>query len=112
MFAGIIVYIVHIILRVTLFQYNFTLIRYYIADYITLIVCIPLFINIQVIFNVRKVYRIRFYEIILYFLIFSIFCEFIGPRISNRMTYDPIDILFYLLGGLILYFSQRLNKIS
>ena len=90
-----------------LFQYNYTLIRYYIADYVTLIVCIPLFINIQVIFNIRKVFFIKFYEIIIYFLLFSTYCEIIGPLISNKMTYDPIDFIFYILGGIVLYFSQK-----
>jgi len=109
MFTSIIIYIVHLLLRKIIFQYNFTLIRYYIADYLTLIVCIPLFVNIQVVFNIRKSLFIKVYEIIIYFILFSVYCEIIGPLISNKMTYDPIDFIFYLLGGIILYFSQKGN---
>jgi len=110
MFTGLIFYFIHIILRNILLSYNFTLIRQYIADYLTLIFCIPLFVNIQVIFNVRKKFYIAFYEIILYFSIISIFCEIIGPKYSKHMTADPIDILLYLLGGIVLYFSQDIKK--
>ena len=111
MLTGIVIYLLHIVLRNVLIQYNYTLIRYYIADYITLIICIPLFINIQVYFNVRKTNYIKLYEILFYFIIFSVYFEFIGPRLfPKRMTQDPLDIFFYLLGGLVLYFSQKAKK--
>ena len=110
MFVGIIFYIIHYILRNTLFMYNFLLIRHYIADYLALIVSIPVFINIQVLFNVRKIPYIKFYEIIFYFLLISIVYEIICPFILNRGTFDPIDFLFYGLGGIVLYFSQKTRK--
>lgn len=112
MFTGLIFYFIHIILRNIILSYNFTLIRQYIADYLTLIFCIPLFVNIQVIFNIRKRFYITFYEIVLYFLIISIFCEIIGPMYSKHMTSDPIDLILYLIGGIVLYFSQDIEKIK
>ena len=106
MITGLIFYITHILLRIFVYSYRFTIIRHYIADFLALIVCIPLFANIQVMLRIRKKNYITFNEIIIYFLIFSIFFELISPFILKKMTFDPLDILFYGIGGLVLYFSQ------
>ena len=109
MLVGIMIYGVHYILRSTLPIYNFTIIRQYIADFLALIVCVPMFVNIQLFFNIRKKNYITFYEIIFYTLLFTVLYEFICPFLLKRMTYDPVDIVFYLLGGIVLYFSQKIQ---
>lgn len=106
---GTIVYTIHYILRNTLDIYNWTLVRWYIADFLALIVCVPIFVNIQLFFNVRKKNYITFYEIIFYTLLFTILYEFICPFLLKRMTFDPLDIAFYLSGGISLYFSQKIK---
>lgn len=38
-------------------------------------------------------------------LFFSILLEIIYPKLSNRFTFDPIDIFVYGVGALFFYFS-------
>jgi len=87
-------------------EYNFTFIRWYIADVLALIVCIPIFVNAQIIFRVRKKEYITIIDIIIYFILFSIYFEIIGPKYLKNLTGDVFDIITYGIGGLILYFSQ------
>jgi hypothetical protein len=110
---GSLIYLIHYTLRVFLPIYNSTLIRFYLGDILALIVCIPIFVNSQIWFKVRKCNYIMIWDIIGYFLLFSMYCEIVMPHFIKTMTSDPFDILAYAIGGLILYFSQgTTNKLN
>jgi len=114
MAAGIVFYSIHRVLRICVFSYNFTLISYHIADFLALIVCVPLFVNIQILLKIRDTYYITLTDILVYFLWFTVIFEFFGPFVLKMGTHDPIDIVCYALGGLVLYVSQKntMEKIS
>jgi glycopeptide antibiotics resistance protein len=84
--------------------------RNYFGDFLALIVCVPLFINIEIMVGVRKSEKIKLSEIIFFFCVFSVLYEVICPYLLQRMTSDIFDVLFYALGGVILYFSQNIFK--
>jgi hypothetical protein len=90
-------------------EYNSTIFRYHFSDILALIVCVPLFANVQVLFKTRKIYCITLKEIIIYFIIFSIAYEFISPMIYTKATGDWLDVFSYALGGLVLWLIQYLK---
>ena len=100
-------YAIHRLLRLFVYSYNFTLISYHFADFLALIVCVPLFINIQILLDIREKYYVTLYDIGIYFLLFSVFFEFFGPFVLKMGTHDLVDILCYALGGLVLFVSQK-----
>jgi len=110
MITGLIFYFSHILLRVFVHSYNFTLIRFHIANFLALIVCVPLFANLQIFLKIRRKNYISVLEILLYFILFSLFFEFIFPLFFENVTGDLFDIIFYAIGGLTLYLSQRKIK--
>ena len=99
-------YCIHYCLRIFIVEYNYTIIRCHIADFLALIVCIPIFVNSQILFRIRKKEYITIIDIIIYFIIFSLYFEIIGPKYINNFTGDVFDIIAYGIGGLILYVSQ------
>ena len=105
-FTGLILYIIHFFLR-NIPQYNFTTIRWYIGDVFVLIVCIPIIVNSQILFGIRKRLYITLFDVLLYWIIFSLYFEIIMPNYSENITGDVFDIIAYLIGGLILLFSQK-----
>jgi len=107
MLIGMILYSGHYFLKNHSTAYKTTYIRNYLGDFLALIVCVPLFVNIQIMFKVRGSEKIRLYEITFFFCVFSILYEVICPYLLNRMTSDIFDVLFYGLGGVVLYFSQN-----
>ena len=111
MLTGSLLYLLHFFLKMNGKGYNSTLFRYYFSDVLALIVCVPLFANLQVLFRVRKNFNIMGKEIVLYFLIFSIVYEGISPQIYYKATGDWLDVLAYALGGLILWVIQFLKNI-
>jgi len=110
MLTGMSTYAIHYLLRWISATYNSTLFRGYIADVLALIVCVPLFANIQVFFKVRRLPQIRFVEIVLYFCVYSILYEGVAPMISDHATADWFDILAYALGGMILWIIQLIKR--
>ena len=52
---GIFLYAIHFILVRVYQPYNHTIFRNYFADVLALIVCIPIFVNSQRLFHIRKV---------------------------------------------------------
>ncbi|MDR1429652.1 MAG: hypothetical protein LBI85_05135, partial [Spirochaetaceae bacterium] len=58
----------------------------------------------------RKKYITPF-DIVLYFLIFSIYGEIILPKYRENITGDYFDILAYGIGGIVLYLSTKRNKL-
>ena len=109
MLIGMLLYLVHFLLKNYSKEYQMTHIRNYFGDFLALIVCVPLFVNIQIIFKVRNSTKIKLSEIAFFFCIFSVLYEFICPYFLNRMTADIMDVLFYALGGIVLYFSQNIK---
>jgi len=107
MFIGMILYSGHYFLKNYSNDYKTTYIRNHLGDFLALIVCVPLFVNIQIIFNVRDSTKIRFSEIAFFFCIFSVLYELICPYLLHRMTADIVDVVYYALGGIMLYFSQK-----
>jgi len=107
MFLGMMLYSVHYFLKNYSIDYQKTNIRNYLGNFLALIVCVPLFVNIQIMFKVRKSKKIKFSEIAFFFCVFSVLYEVICPYFLNRMTADIVDVLFYALGGIVLYFSQK-----
>ena len=103
-------YWIHYIFRITIPAYNFTMIRWHIASVLALIVCIPIFVNSQIVFRIRKRKYITIIDIILYFLIFTLYFEIIGPKYISNFTGDIIDIIGLGVGGFILYFSQPIIR--
>jgi len=110
MFIGMMLYSLHYFLRTFSNNYQTTYIRNYLANFLVLIVCVPLFVNIQILFKVRKSEKIKLSEIVFFFFIFSILYEIICPYLLHRMTADIVDVLFYAIGGIVLYFSQKIEK--
>ena len=109
MFIGTMLYSGHYFLKTYSKDYQTTFVRNHFGDFLALIVCVPLFVNIQIMFKVRESVKIRLSEIIFFFCIFSVLYEFICPYFLNRMTADIIDVLSYALGGIVLYFSQTIE---
>jgi hypothetical protein len=109
MFTGMGLYGVHFVLRETSKAYNGTILRGYFSDVLALIVCVPIFINIQILFGTRRVYRIHLWEIGLYLLIFSFVYEYLYPMIWDKSTADLYDVVAYALGGIILWAFQILR---
>jgi hypothetical protein len=107
---GTVLYSIHFLLKSFIPEYNFSLIRYYTADVLALIVCVPIFINSQIFFRVRKKKYITKLDIILYLILFSLYFEIIMPQYFERFTGDVFDIIAYGIGGIILYFSQGFVK--
>jgi len=110
MLIGIFLYGIHFLLKENFHQYNFTPFRWYFGDTLALIVSIPLFVNLQIIFMNRQYLFIGFNEIIFWWLLFSIYYEIIMPQKFEKITGDPIDVLAYAIGGCLLYFSQDFGK--
>ncbi len=109
MFTGMGLYVVHFVLKETSKVYNATILRGYFSDVLALIVCIPIFINIQILFGTRRVYRVHFWEIGLYLLIFSLVYEYLYPKIWDESTADLYDVVAYALGGIILWAFQMMR---
>ena len=109
MYIGLILYLLHYAFRTFSDDYKTTFLRNYSGDFLALIVCVPLFTNIQILFGVRKSEKIKLKEIIFFFILFSLLFEIICPYILNKMTSDIFDVVFYALGGTILYFSQNIK---
>jgi hypothetical protein len=107
---GLILYSIHFILVRLVPEYNFTIIRCYAADILVLIVCIPIFINSQIFFRIRKKKYITKLDVFVYFILFSLYFEIVMPNYFTKFTSDLFDIIAYGLGGTMLYFSQELNK--
>jgi len=103
---GSLFYLLHCILKSFVYKYNFTVIRNYFADYLTLIVCVPIFINIQLLCGIKRK-NITLFDIIFYFLIFSIYGEIILPKYNKNITGDYFDVIAYGIGGIVLYISTK-----
>lgn len=92
--------------------YSHCVFRFYIADFLALIVCVPIFVNSQILFQVRRPTCICLGEIIFYAILFSLYFEIIGPKFFMHFTSDVFDCLAYFAGGAILYFSQFLRSVK
>ena len=112
MYIGLIPYLLHYFLKSYFGDYQTTYMRNYFGDFLALIVCVPLFVNIEIMFGVRKSKKIKLSEIVFFFCVFSILYEIICPYFLNRMTSDVFDVLSYALGGIVLYFSQKIKRES
>jgi hypothetical protein len=108
--TGVLLYSMHYLLKENFYPYNYTPFRWYFGDILALIVSIPFFVNLQIVFMGRKYLPIGFNEILFWWFIFSIYYEILMPQKLVTMTGDPIDIIAYGLGGGILYWSQLVNK--
>lgn len=103
---GSILYWLHRFLISISLTYRHSFFRGFFPDYLALIVCVPIFASSQKIFRLRKKNKIYFIEIILYWILFSVYFEFLGPKFINTFTSDYWDVVAYFLGGLSLYFSN------
>jgi hypothetical protein len=110
MVTGILLYGVHYILKNNLQAYNYTSFRWYFSDTLALIVSVPFFVNLQIVFMRRQYLFIGFNEIVFWWLVFSIYYEILMPQKIATITGDPLDIVAYAIGGCILYFSQDFSK--
>lgn len=90
--------------------YSHCVFRFYIADFLALIVCVPIFVNSQILFRIRRPTDINLDEIIFYAMLFSLYFEILGPKFFIHFTSDVFDCLAYFMGGAILYFSQFLRR--
>lgn len=75
-----------------------------------LIVCVPLFTNFQMLLRVRETTFIRFWEVALYWFLFSLVFEVFSPLVLKRGFADVWDVVAYAIGGVLLYVSQYLQK--
>lgn len=107
-FAGL-MYSVHKVLCCVHSVYRHSFIRWYLADFLALIFCIPIFVNSQILFGIRKRKPVCVVEVIAYALLFSLYFEIIGPHFFPHFTSDFGDIVAYFLGGFVLYFSQKIT---
>jgi integral membrane sensor domain MASE1 len=106
MTIGIMVYLLHFVLARISPVYNALPIRWYLGDFLALIVCVPLFVNIMVLLKLKHNKNIKF-EILFYFFVFSMLYEGILPLRNKKLTADFYDVIAYAFGGLVLYFSHR-----
>lgn len=110
MIIAAVLYCLHRYLCYNNVLYAVSIFRWYFADGLALIVCIPIFVNSQILFKVRGLHRITIIEVILYATLFSVYFEIIGPVFISQFTADIFDMVAYFSGGFILYFSQNMNK--
>lgn len=52
----------------------------------------------------------HFLQLAFIFVLISVVFEFILPNYSANYFYDPLDIIYYLLGFLIYYYIKNLGK--
>lgn len=100
-------YLLH---RFCFYKYDFykhCIFRFYFGDFLALIVCVPIFVNSQILFKIRKPVKIKKIEVFLYALLFSLYFEIIGPIFLKNFTSDIFDCVAYFAGGMVLYFSQN-----
>jgi len=109
MSLGAALYLLHRVLDYCIEQYKYTVFRWYFADTLALIVCVPLFVNIEICFIQREHY-ISITDILMFFVWFVIKFEILLPMERESATRDLFDIVAYAVGGCILYCSQDLKK--
>lgn len=102
-------YIVHFGLRTFSINYNGSFLRNHFADFLALIVILPIIVNIEHILDCRKTKYISLKEIVLYAILFSIVFEIISPYFIHKGTACIIDCFCYLIGGTVLYYSQYIT---
>ena len=90
--------------------YSNTPFRWYLGDLLSIIVCVPVFINIQIALKIRTNRTNATCDILFYTILFSIYYEIILPKKSNLFTGDIVDIAFYFISGMILYLSLYWEK--
>lgn len=112
MFIGMGLYGFHFFLRETSEMYNATVFRGYFSDVLALIVCVPIFVNIQILFRTRKKFKIHLWEIGLYLIIFSVVYEYLYPKVWYKSTADIYDVVAYALGGVILWALQVIKNLN
>jgi hypothetical protein len=76
--------------------------RNYYFDVLAPVILIPCFAYLQKIIIYRKMEKILINEIIAYILVLSLLFEFYFPSIVHKGTGDFIDVLCYIIGGIIL----------
>ena len=106
---GAFFYLIHLLLRKFVPSYGGTIFRNYLADFLALIVVMPIIVNFQIFLNSRKLFFVTKKEVLGYSCLYCIVFEIISPFILNRGTSCLVDGVAYFLGGLILYFSQYIT---
>jgi hypothetical protein len=107
---GVVLFYIHHFLSKYSSSYPKTPFRWYIGDLLSLIVCVPIFVNIQIALKIRTNKTNATGDIIFYTILFSIYYEIILPKKSNLFTGDIIDIACYFVSGMILYLSLCWKK--
>jgi hypothetical protein len=102
---GLILYYTHFFLSKYSSVYIHTSFRWYLGDLLSLIVCVQIFINIQIALKIRSYKTNIAFDIFFYFVIFSVYYEIILPMQSKLFTSDVFDIICYFISGIILFLS-------
>jgi integral membrane sensor domain MASE1 len=106
MVIGIMLYSIHYLLRILVPAYNYTLIRWYFGDILSLIVIVPIIVNSEIIFRLRRKYYLNVFDIASCFIGLTLYCEIIMPRYKLNMTSDLLDVIAYFISGVLLYLSD------
>lgn len=80
----------------------------YLADFLTLPVVLSL--SLAVIRKVNPIHRefqFSWHHVLVGVVFFGFMFEWLFPRLTDRFTADPWDLLAYSLGGLLYYFCMR-----
>ena len=110
-FAGSFFYSIHFFLIHFSKWYGGTFARSYFGDFLGLIVLVPLFVFFQTSLGIQRKEFIPFHEILFYWVLISVVFEVVVPYFLKRGSADIIDVICYLLGGLVLYVSQFFKEV-
>ena len=87
--------------------YSHNLFKSYLGDFLALPIFIPVAATIQSVFGQRRNQAAPcLTEILIYWVVFSLFFEIVAPQLWSHATGDSIDVIAYLLGGVCLWFLE------
>jgi hypothetical protein len=84
----------------------------FLSDYLADLLCLPIVLSsIHFLMSgmraVPKGFELSLAMIIAAIIAFSVVFEFVLPKINEKYTADPFDILAYFLGGINYYYYRR-----
>lgn len=102
----LILYAVHLSIK-----YNSIVVPVWISSYVADLLCVPfilsLFVMIVRFVKKQNTFRLPPSMIVFAVLYISFVFEYLMPKYSARYTADPVDVVFYVIGGVFYFFFQN-----
>lgn len=102
----LILYAVHLSIK-----YNSIVVPVWISSYVADLLCVPfilsLFVMIVRFVKKQNTFRLPPSMIVFAVLYISFVFEYLMPKYSARYTADPVDVVFYFIGGVFYFFFQN-----